>query len=353
MIARAVETSAACPRSSPPGRFFPATTASVAYTPLFGSSSCSVARFSVGTTSFRPCPVPGANFALERKRPSEHPRGRLPRALRAPRFESPCSKRPRHPRSPAARFRLRIPSAPPSRQAACTSPACRCPKRKFPPTSTASRAHRSTRNLLHKIFRADVSQVPRRIAAPAPHRSRSASNAASRCSSVISRAGASAGPQHSRRMRDKMSAPPTIRPARRARSTHAGAEFPDARGARRRNSRSSQRPAVPACSRIAPTHSFRRMQDSRAASEFHLELQPVVRQPHILGQARIRFRVAQVVADVREPRALRLQFLDQRQRLLDVRMRRVRHVAQRVQNEIVEPAEQRFRAFRHRLKSVR
>ena len=57
--------------------------------------------------------------------------------------------------------------------------------------------------------------------------------------------------------------------------------------------------------------------------------------------------MAQVVADMREPRALRLQLRHQRQRLLHIRMHRMRHVAQRVQDEIIQPGQQFLRFFRH------
>src|ERR1039457_1909779 len=53
------------------------------------------------------------------------------------------------------------------------------------------------------------------------------------------------------------------------------------------------------------------------------------------------------MADVRKPRARGFQFLHQRERLLDVGMRGMRNVPQRVEDEIVKTTEQFLRAFRH------
>jgi len=46
--------------------------------------------------------------------------------------------------------------------------------------------------------------------------------------------------------------------------------------------------------------------------------------------------VRQLVRDVRKPRPARFQFADQRQRLLNSLVHRVGHVAQRIENEIVQ-----------------
>src|SRR5690348_2374143 len=54
------------------------------------------------------------------------------------------------------------------------------------------------------------------------------------------------------------------------------------------------------------------------------------------------------MADVREPGMLWLQFTDQGERLLHSRMHWVRSVAQRVQNQVVEAAEQLERSGRDR-----
>ena len=73
-----------------------------------------------------------------------------------------------------------------------------------------------------------------------------------------------------------------------------------------------------------------------------------------VDQARIGFRMRQFVRDVREPGAARLKFADQRQRLLDGLVHRMRHVAQRVQHQVVQTGEQRlWRIPGATLKSVR
>ena len=61
--------------------------------------------------------------------------------------------------------------------------------------------------------------------------------------------------------------------------------------------------------------------------QFH----PVVRQPHIVGQCSIRGFVRQVVAYMGEKRTPRFYTLHDVQRVLHRRVRRVRLVAQRVQ----------------------
>lgn len=65
-----------------------------------------------------------------------------------------------------------------------------------------------------------------------------------------------------------------------------------------------------------------------------------------MRQARVRLLVAEVVTNVGKPRAFGLQFRDERERLLDIRMRRVRDVAQRIEDEIIQSAQQSFRTFR-------
>ena len=54
------------------------------------------------------------------------------------------------------------------------------------------------------------------------------------------------------------------------------------------------------------------------------------------AEARIGFFVRKFVRDVREPRAPRLQLVDEAKGLLDGLVHRVRRVAQCVENEIVE-----------------
>ena len=82
----------------------------------------------------------------------------------------------------------------------------------------------------------------------------------------------------------------------------------------------------------------------------HFELQSVVRQLHVrvarLLQPRICRLMRQIVRNVREPRPFRPQSVDQRQRLLHRLVHRVRHVPQRIQNQIVQIFQQRHARFR-------
>src|ERR1700722_1658160 len=79
-------------------------------------------------------------------------------------------------------------------------------------------------------------------------------------------------------------------------------------------------------------------------------MEPIVSQGNIgvsgLRQPRNRFGVRQFVRNVREPRAARLEFSDQFQRLLHGLMHRMRNISQRINNQIVQIREQRFRTFR-------
>src|SRR5258705_12605758 len=63
-------------------------------------------------------------------------------------------------------------------------------------------------------------------------------------------------------------------------------------------------------------------------------------------QPLVSFRMRQFVCDMREPCPPRLQFAHQFQRLLDRLVHRVRHVAQRVQHQVIETREQWLRSFR-------
>ena len=81
-------------------------------------------------------------------------------------------------------------------------------------------------------------------------------------------------------------------------------------------------------------------------------MQSVVRQLHVgksrVAQSLVRFRVRQIVRDVREPRAPRPQLLHQRQRLRHRLMHRMRNIPQRIDDQIVQPLQQRHRRFRQR-----
>src|ERR1700730_3770257 len=59
-----------------------------------------------------------------------------------------------------------------------------------------------------------------------------------------------------------------------------------------------------------------------------------------LPQTLIRFGMRQIVSDVREPRPARFQPIDQRERLVNGLMHRMRNVAKRVENEFVKVFEQ-------------
>ena len=60
------------------------------------------------------------------------------------------------------------------------------------------------------------------------------------------------------------------------------------------------------------------------------------------------FRMRQLVRDVREPRAPRLQLADEREGLLDGLVHRMRHVTQRVENQVIQVGEQQLRRIRNR-----
>src|ERR1039458_8707855 len=83
---------------------------------------------------------------------------------------------------------------------------------------------------------------------------------------------------------------------------------------------------------------------SAVNSNLKLQFHSVKRQPHVGRQRGVGRLVRQVVADVREKRALRFHRVHDLQRLLHGRMRGMRLVAQRVQKQYVEVAQllQRF-----------
>jgi hypothetical protein len=60
-----------------------------------------------------------------------------------------------------------------------------------------------------------------------------------------------------------------------------------------------------------------------------------------LAKALISFLVRQVVSDVREPRAPRLELLNESKRLVDGLMHRMGNVAQGVENQFIEAFEKR------------
>ena len=81
-----------------------------------------------------------------------------------------------------------------------------------------------------------------------------------------------------------------------------------------------------------------------------LKPEAVVRELHVrvaeILQPLIGGLVGQIVRNVRKPGALRLQPIDERERLLDGLMHRVRNVAKRVEDKIVEVFEERNAGFR-------
>jgi len=80
----------------------------------------------------------------------------------------------------------------------------------------------------------------------------------------------------------------------------------------------------------------------------HLEAQAIVGEADVFWKLGVSLFVAQVVADVGEPGVFRLELSDERERLLDIRVHRMRRVTQRVENEVVESAQKRLRSFRDR-----
>ena len=84
----------------------------------------------------------------------------------------------------------------------------------------------------------------------------------------------------------------------------------------------------------------------------HIELQPVVGELHVaqteLAETIVGFRVGQVVSDVCEPGAARLQFLDKGESLVDRLVHGMGNIAEGVNDEIVEVGEKRGGRFGQR-----
>jgi hypothetical protein len=81
-----------------------------------------------------PASRPGANFPRQRKRPPQHRNGFAPHPRSQPQCERPYSKPSARPSRQAQRSRRRTRSASPNSPSSRTSPAPRCPNRKFAPT---------------------------------------------------------------------------------------------------------------------------------------------------------------------------------------------------------------------------
>ncbi len=88
-----------------------------------------------------------------------------------------------------------------------------------------------------------------------------------------------------------------------------------------------------------------RLCDAPSNTASHLNLQPVIRKMHILRQRRLGRLMRQIVADVREIRSPRLQFLHPLEAPLDGRMRRMRPMPQCIQKQNVQSLQFRLRLF--------
>ena len=78
-------------------------------------------------------------------------------------------------------------------------------------------------------------------------------------------------------------------------------------------------------------------------AQLDLQHQPIISQLHTSRQLRAGLRVRQIVADVREVRALGAETRDDVERFADAEMRRVRTMAQRVEHDRAHAVEQRPR----------
>ena len=79
----------------------------------------------------------------------------------------------------------------------------------------------------------------------------------------------------------------------------------------------------------------------------HFDIEAVIGKMHVFvalhAEAFVGLRVRQIVSNVREPRASRLQRFDQRQSLIHGLMHGVRNIAQRIKNQLIEIVQQRKR----------
>ena len=79
----------------------------------------------------------------------------------------------------------------------------------------------------------------------------------------------------------------------------------------------------------------------------HFKFEAIVSELHMrvahFYQALVGFGMRQIVSDVREPRAARLELLNERERLLDGLMHGMWNIAQRVQHQFVESLQERHR----------
>src|SRR5581483_11762602 len=86
---------------------------------------------------------------------------------------------------------------------------------------------------------------------------------------------------------------------------------------------------------------------SSVTLDFEIEFHPVIRQAHVVRQHGVGRGMRQVVANMREERALRLEFFHDAQRVCHCRVRRMRLVSQRIQKENVEISQLLERLLRH------
>ncbi len=84
----------------------------------------------------------------------------------------------------------------------------------------------------------------------------------------------------------------------------------------------------------------------------HFKFEAIVGQLHVRVahsyKARIGFGVRQVVGDVGERRAARLELLNERERLFYRLVHGMWNISQSVQDQLIEPFEQRHRGIRNR-----
>src|SRR6267378_550857 len=359
------------------------------YTPFAGSNSCSGRKFKVGNVNFRPVPVPATTSPVNANaRPS----------IRAARVTSPSE----------INFRITVletispstttgsctitsnPSRIPNSRKSFTFPACLCPNRKLSPTTTARTCNCRTKISPTKSSgdNCDNSLVNgSTTAAPTP----SAPNHSSLCSFVEIRGGADSGRNTFNGGGSNVSAVATA-PRSFASSMQYSSSLwcPKCIPSKFPIAITLPRPRVfscgtgtPACvlgvlfsapsalflselcvkSALVFSKCFRPLLPRRKHSQptrrphlhpwplrLHLKRQPVISQLHIrisqLPQPLIRSRMPQIMRNMRKPGPLRPQLINYRQRLLHRHMHRMRHIPQRIQNQIVQSLQQRSALLR-------
>ena len=226
------------------------------------------------------------------------------------------------------------PSRAPSSRSSRVSPACLWPNRKLSPTSTALRAQGLDQNLVHELFRGELRQlgVKGRISTCSMP---SCAIRRQRCSGVVISRGERAGATTLGRMR--IEGQHGRLPAVLARHFAHAAQNPPMAGmdaveiADGQSRRPEIRPGL--------------LQTAEDAIAEHLcgspdgDLQAVVGQPDMRRQAALGRCVRQLVADVREVGAARIELFRVCHGPLDGGVRGVRLIAERIEKQHVEPAQ--------------